>query len=83
MRKCPRCGKVFSKGKWMLGLYDIRCPFCNEHLKLDIGWKISPLILGVVLCGALCTYHYIFKVLVVILGLILWLYLCNLPYKKK
>lgn len=82
MRKCPVCRMNFSKGEWILGKYEIRCPFCGAHLKQKFDWKIIPLIFSIVICGGLSTYHWIFKILTVASGVVLWIYICNLPYKQ-
>lgn len=82
MRKCPVCNKKFSKGKWALGAFHTYCPYCKAHLKLAINWKCIPLIVLLYFAGALCSVHFIFKILTGIVGVLLWLYLCNLPYKQ-
>lgn len=82
MRKCPVCKGKFSKGKWVAGMFYTDCPYCNAHLKVAINWKCIPLVIVFILMGALCNTHYIFKIFTALSGFILWLYLCNLPYKR-
>ena len=82
MRKCPVCEWEFSRGKWAVGMFYTYCPSCNAHLRVAINWKCIPLIVLFALMGALCNTHYIFNILTVIMGVLLWLYLCNLPYKQ-
>lgn len=82
MRKCPVCQKNFSKGKWALGMFDTYCPHCNAHLRVAIDWRCIPLLVLLCIGGALCSIHIIFKIFTVVIGVCLWLYLCNLPYKQ-
>lgn len=82
MRNCPVCKNKFSRGKWAVGMFHTYCPYCNAHLKLAIDWRCIPLLLLFCIAGALCGTHVIFKILTIIIGVCLWLYLCNLPYKQ-
>lgn len=82
MRICPACKNKFSKGRWALGMFHTYCPYCNAHLRLAIDWRCIPLIIMLYVFGALCSSHFIFIILTIIVGILLWLYLCNLSYRQ-
>lgn len=82
MRICPVCKNKFSKGKWTVGMFHTHCPHCNAHLKLAFDWRIIPLIILFCVAGAYCSIHWIFKAATIVVGVLIFIYLSNLPYDQ-
>ena len=57
-------------------------PHCDAHLVLAIDWRAIPLMVLEYFMAAYCSVHIIFKILTIIVGVIVVLYLWNLPYRK-
>ncbi|MBQ6687500.1 MAG: hypothetical protein IJN03_03140 [Bacilli bacterium] len=82
MHKCPVCKNYMSNRseKKTILRYTRYCPYCGTLLRKKKSIWMLPLYLGFAICGANFKTHWIFAVMAIIIGIVIYVAFSKLPY---